>query len=219
MTLQEEERADLARDLHDEVGPFLFAVNVDATTIPRLAETGRHAEIQERVRSIRNSVGHIQKHVKAILGRLRPVGLVEFGLRQAMESLASFWRSRHADIAITVDVAVDGDSFGEVLDETIYQIVQESLSNAVRHGRPTEIAVVIAEDRSGDICVTISDNGVGLEKPSRNSGFGLIGMAERVAAVHGTVSVANRAGSSGVIVAARLRRDTSANTERRVLSA
>jgi two-component system sensor histidine kinase UhpB len=65
LTIQEEERADLARDLHDDVGPFLFAVNIDVASIARLAEAHGDEEILERGRSIREAVSHMQKHVKA----------------------------------------------------------------------------------------------------------------------------------------------------------
>ena len=68
ITLQDEERADLARDLHDEMGPHLFAINVDAEIVSRTAV----GETLARLRAIRGSVGHMQKLVREMLGRLRP---------------------------------------------------------------------------------------------------------------------------------------------------
>ena len=115
LTIQEEERADLARDLHDDVGPFLFAVNIDVASIARLAEAHGDEEILERGRSIREAVSHMQKHVKAILGRLRPTGVAEIGLAQAVENLGVFWRRRHPQISIEFDVGAPNVSFGDVV--------------------------------------------------------------------------------------------------------
>lgn len=205
-SLQEEERAELARDLHDEIGPFLFAVSVDIAAIPALAETGDHAEIVERAGAIRDAVAHLQRQVRSLLGRLRPVGHLEFGLIQAIEDLAGFWRRRYPAIEIEVDIAAPADSLGDPLDGTIYRLVQEGLSNAVRHGRPRHIAVTLETSPAGDILVAVRDDGGGLAEPPRRSGLGLVGMAERVAQLGGAVEVTNLADGSGAILSARLPR-------------
>ena len=70
--MQDEERADLARDLHDEIGPLLFAADVDAVAIEQLAQNGVHEQIPERVGIIREAISRMQRHVRDILGRLRP---------------------------------------------------------------------------------------------------------------------------------------------------
>ena len=77
LKLQAEERADLARDLQDEVGPLLFAVNITAATIERRAGTDRGNNIAVHARSIHETVGRIQRRVRAILGRLRPLQNIE----------------------------------------------------------------------------------------------------------------------------------------------
>src|ERR1700689_1577490 len=120
LTIQDEERADLARDLHDDVGPFLFAVNIDVASITKLAEEHGDLETLERGRSIREAVSHMQKHVKAILGRLRQTGLTDIGLAQAVENLGVFWRRRHPQISIQFDLGSPDASFGEVVDATLY---------------------------------------------------------------------------------------------------
>jgi two-component system sensor histidine kinase UhpB len=209
-SLQEEERAELARDLHDEIGPFLFAVSVDVAAIPALADSGDHAEIVERAGAIRDAVAHLQRQVRSLLGRLRPVGHLEFGLIQAIENLAGFWRRRYPGIEIEVAVAAPADSLGDPLDSTIYRLVQEGLSNAVRHGRPNRIGVTVELAPSGDILVAVRDDGGGLADPSRRGsglgGLGLVGMAERVAQLGGAVEMCNLADGSGAILSARLPR-------------
>jgi len=86
LSLQEQERCDLARDLHDEVSPFLFAISVDAATACHLLEEGRAIEARDNVQSIADAVRHMQRQVRSMLGRLRPIGLAEFGLREAIET-------------------------------------------------------------------------------------------------------------------------------------
>ncbi|MGH7063650.1 MAG: histidine kinase, partial [Stellaceae bacterium] len=98
LTLQEQERGELARDLHDEVSPFLFAVNTDAASASRLLAEARNAEADEHIQSIADAVSHIQQQVRRMLGRLRPVGLDDLGLAAAIENLVAFWRRRRPQI-------------------------------------------------------------------------------------------------------------------------
>ncbi|HVJ51344.1 MAG TPA: histidine kinase [Aliidongia sp.] len=206
--LQEEERAELARDLHDEIGPFLFAVSVDIAAIPALSETGQHAQLVERTGAIRDAVAHLQKQVRSLLGRLRPVGHLDFGLAHAVEELAAFWRRCYPEVTIDVAITVPSDALAEPLAGTIYRLVQEGLSNAVRHGHPSRIDVAIEPAPSGEILVTVRDDGTGLAEPSGRKGFGLVGMAERVAQLGGAVEVTNLTGGRGALLSARLPRDT-----------
>jgi two-component system sensor histidine kinase UhpB len=189
MTLQEEERRDIARDLHDEIGPLLFAARVDAASVSRLAETGRVHEIPAVVQGITDAVGQIQGHVRSMLGRLRPLGLAEFGLAEALGHLVAFWRHRHPEIDYRLDVeAIGEEGFGELFDTAIYRLVQEGLSNAVRHGKPGRIDVTVRETTGATprIILEIGDDGDGAADGTSNGGFGLLGMAERVRALGGT---------------------------------
>jgi two-component system sensor histidine kinase UhpB len=199
-TVQEEERSEIARDLHDEIGPFLFAVDVDAATVQQLVDAGRLEDIRIRIKEIRDSVGHMQKHVKDILARVRPAALTDLGLAHAVGSLVSFWQGRHPGLRFEVDVPPE--SFGEPVDGTIYRIVQESLSNAVRHGHPTAISIRIAAGRGDEVQVTVSDNGRGMVANGSRVGFGIRGMKERVALLGGTLDVAAASEKGGLAVKA-----------------
>ena len=202
LTLQERERADLARDLHDEIGPFLLAVNIDATAIATAEREGRVSEIPELVGSVRDSVAHMQRHLRAALNRLRPIGLEEFGLAQAIDNLLEFWRRRHPDIEFADRIEIDADGFGAILDPTVFRIVQEGLSNALRHARPTRISITVARAPGDEeaISVVVADNGEGSDRPA-TLGFGLTGMRERVAAAGGKLTLGNRSGGGFAISA------------------
>ncbi len=146
-TLQDEERADLARDLHDEIGPHLFAANVDAAMARRLIAEGATVEALRQVEAISESVSHMQRLVREILGRLRPTELIELGLRAAVDELVAFWAARHPAIRFSVSVPEDDAlPMPPAARETLYRVVQEGLNNAVRHGRPRQITIEVGAD-------------------------------------------------------------------------
>jgi two-component system, NarL family, sensor histidine kinase UhpB len=204
MNLQDEERAELARDLHDEVGPYLFAAGVDAASIQRLAVGQGGKEIAAQARAIQEAVSHVQRHVRAILARLRPVRAVELGLEHAIGQQVAFWRGRHPDIRFTVEVSAEEDALDDGLKEATYRIVQESLSNAVRHGGPARVDIALHPDDAGGLLVEVTDDGAGEVRTGGGTGFGLIGMRERVAALAGTLSAGALANGKGWKVTARL---------------
>ena len=199
--VQEEERSDLARDLHDEIGPLLFAVDVDLASIRQQKEVRSHPVIAPRIDAIRDAVGQMQRDVRSILGRLRPPTLLDLGPAHAVDNLVAFWRTRYP--AVVFDVDMPPDSFGAAIDEQIYRIIQESLSNALRHGRPQHVTVAVRLNPDGVIAVDVADDGIGFQATGR-AGFGLLGMRERVQSLDGTLSAGNRHDRSGVIVSVRL---------------
>lgn len=166
LTLQEEERSEIARDLHDEVGPLLFAINVDVTNLSRLLQEQRITELPDHVESIADAARHLQRQVRGMLGRLRPIGLNEFGLAEALCRLVEFWRRRYPEIDYRLDVSADCGSLTDPADTTVYRIVQECLSNAVRHARPRQIAISVElvhcrDRRCDEVIVEVADDGGG----------------------------------------------------------
>jgi two-component system sensor histidine kinase UhpB len=200
LTLQDEERADIARDLHDEMGPHLFAANVDAAMTANLIAAGRLDAALAQVRSIQGAIGHMQRLVRDLLGRLRPTRLVELGLAAAVRDLIEFWRARRPDIDFAAELPEDEGGLSQAVQETTYRLVQESLSNAVRHGAPGRIAVSIART-AGELRVEVLNDGP--SAVAAPPGFGLTGMAERVSAASGALQ-AGPAEPGGWRVTARL---------------
>lgn len=190
LAIQEEERADLARDLHDEMGPFLFAMRVDAEAIEKSAD----GTVRARARAITEAVSHIQSQVRNILKQLRPDGLAETGLTVAIANLVTFWRRHHDGIAIHLDMGAAADGFGAEVDGVIYRLVQEGLTNAARHGAARQVWIAIRSGRDA-IRVTVEDDGTGLVHGGEyHAGLGLRGMRERLAALSGSLSLAARGG-------------------------
>ena len=183
LTLQEEERAEIARDLHDEVGPYLFAIQVDADALAK----GGDGKARERAGAIREAALHIQSHVKQILRQLRPVSGLDFGLETAIDDLIAFWKRRHPEIHFERSIGL-GLKLDRRSEEAAYRIVQESVSNAVRHGRPSSVRILLEKDRDS-VMVRVEDDGEGFAPGESQAGMGLKSMAERVRALHGQFEV------------------------------
>ena len=199
-TLQEEERAELARDLHDEVGPFLFAVGADAAMIRRYLACDELDKVTPRAEAISEAVRHMQRHLRDVLRRLAPSALLDLGLPGAIENCVEFWKTRRPTIAF--DVSVTGEPLDPPLDAIAFRVVQESFSNAIRHGRPSTIEVTIDADDEG-VTIVVEDDGRGFAGGEIVFGFGLTGMRDRLRSVGGSLAVRQRA-VGGVSVTATL---------------
>jgi two-component system sensor histidine kinase UhpB len=201
-TVQEEERAEIARDLHDEIGPFLFATDVDAQSIPLLLSRQAHDDAVQRAGAIRQSVQHMQLHLRGILSRLRPAMLIDQGLPIAVEQLVAFWRARKPQITFEMDI--EDQRYPERLEETAFRLLQEGTSNAVRHGKPSQIGLSVKKTEDGKMRIVISDDGSGLAVTGRR-GFGLAGMRERVTSLDGTLNVVSgKDTEKGVVLIAEI---------------
>lgn len=199
LEVQDEERADIARDLHDEIGPFLFNVDVETASILKLHEDQKHQELPARIKSIREAVSHMQRHVRGILSRLRPAALLDLGLRDALEHLVDSWRTRHP--AITFALSFDVPPLDEQQEDTIFRITQEAINNAVRHGQPGRIDIAV-HHRGDTVQIEIADNGRGFCGDCA-AGFGIRGMRERVALHDGQLEIARGQSGVGAIVRAQ----------------
>lgn len=185
LSAQEAERKDLARDLHDDIGPLLLAVSIDAAA----AEGEVAPEAAPSLRAIGETIAQAQQHIRAIVNRLRPIGLAEFGLRGAVENLVVFWQRRHPDVTFTLDLGEGFEAPGELAELTAFRIVQEALNNALRHGAPSRIRITFRPDQDGGFGVAVSDDGKGAAEAK--PGFGLTGMQERVEAAGGRLVTAS----------------------------
>jgi two-component system sensor histidine kinase UhpB len=201
LTLQDEERAEIARDLHDEFGPHLFAVNMDAEMIVQLCAGGSQETVVRQARSIQGAVGHMQRQVRDLLLRLRPTPVTELGFRAAVD-LVRFWTARRPEIAFDLDLD-ESAPLKESLKDVAYRVIQEGVNNAVRHGRPAWIRIQVGPSPPDTLAVAVLDDGSPLGGSPGPGGLGLIGMRERVAASGGRLTFGPRR-DGGWMVAARL---------------
>ena len=209
VSLQDLEREEIARELHDEFGPYLFTLRVHAGALMRLAKAGvSDADgVRKHGGAILDQINDLQQFTRRILERLRPVGLAELGLREALGALLRMWNESYPEVEIETTISRSLGETGETADLTIYRVVQEALTNVFRHARATAVNVSIepAERPTGIkgnrdyALVRVRDNGRGL-KPGEKFGFGLTGMRERILALGGTLTVAS--GEGGVTIEA-----------------
>lgn len=198
MSVQEAERKEIAHELHDEFGPSLFGIRADLSSISRLAKRGKPAfgEIEERVGSISELVGQIQKINSRMLERLRPMVLDQMGLSEALARLIEDWRERYPATAWDAKLTDVGE-VGEAAGLAAYRAVRECLTNVVRHAEATAVEVRL-EREDGWLRVVIADDGRGFGKSPR-FGFGLLGMSERARALGGRLDVSRKKGGGGMV--------------------
>jgi PAS domain S-box-containing protein len=202
-TRLEEERRTIARELHDELGQCVTAMKTIGTAIANRT----HDEIPEVHRNAQTIVqlsGHLYDVVHGIIRQLRPSALDHLGLPDALEDWVSTWRQRYPDIGCELALSGQLSDLGETVNITVYRIIQECLTNVVRHSGATRAQIAVRRD-DGAVDVSVRDNGKGLPERSQSESarFGLMGMRERVQALDGTFDIDSKAGE-GVTVRARL---------------
>ena len=205
VSLQDVERKEIARELHDEFGPYLFALRAHATSLMRMADAAKPdvAGLRKHGAAMLEQVNALQQFNRRVLDKLRPAGLSELGLSEALAALVRFWRDAHPGVSVETEISQLLGPVGETAELTIYRVVQEALTNAFRHSGATQVSVTIepvaGAGRVGRAArVRVSDNGEGL--PSEHKlGLGMLGMRERVMALGGTMTVVS---SGGVTVEA-----------------
>jgi two-component system, NarL family, sensor histidine kinase UhpB len=194
VSLQDSERKEVARELHDEFGPYLFALRAHLASLEAAVGRGdADAEVLlRRCRSMTEQLGALQQVNRQILERLRPVGLAELGLGEALNGLIGMWQQTHPDVSVHLSVSPLVGKLDETTELTIYRVVQEALTNTFRHAGASSVGICIAPLNSNAgqpaIRVEVRDNGSGLPADYK-TGLGTIGMRERVAALGGSVSM------------------------------
>jgi two-component system sensor histidine kinase UhpB len=221
ITAQDDERRRTALELHDEVGPSLFGLKANISSIATLAgEVPDPAarKLVQRVRDLQEIVEHLQVVNRSMLNRLRPMALGHVPLRDLLAELTAERARQHGEIAITFAAEGIARSYGDSIDLTIYRCIQESLTNAIRHAQASRVAIALAEEKSGDsnrpsedgpaeLNLTIRDDGCGIA-PGTPMGFGIRGMQERVHGLGGSYTIrAANGGGTVVEIAIPLRRE------------
>jgi signal transduction histidine kinase len=185
VSLQDDERRDLARELHDELGPLLFSIRAGTIALgeasPMVGNPGN--SVQEMMRSVEA----LQQANRRILDRLRPLYIEELGLETSVQTLLQNFRRQAPYISLTATLDPDLNEIAGPLAQTVYRVIQEALTNVLRHAAAGN-AHVQASIAGEALAIEISDDGGGF--PEGNVfGRGLTGMHERVRALSGSLSL------------------------------
>lgn len=195
----EEERRHLARELHDELGQCVTAIKTIGYSIARRSKDGGNKDngddIHENAQTIVSVASHIYDVMHGIIRDLRPSGLDNLGLLETLSDTVNTWRERHPEIEFDVRLHGKLDDLGETINITLYRLVQECLTNLVRHAAATKAGILLSRT-NGSVKLMVTDNGKGIGNgEAKNGHFGLIGMRERVQSLNGSFETESRAGA------------------------
>jgi two-component system, NarL family, sensor histidine kinase UhpB len=203
ITAQDDERKRTALELHDEVGPSLFGLKANissiASAVAELSDAVR-GRLTERIRDNLAIVEHLQAINRSMLNRLRPMALGHVPLQDILSGLVHDRARQQPQTVFSFTAGELAFSYGDAIDLTLYRCVQESLTNVVRHARAGKVSVALGE-ASNDVCMhdtqltlTVRDDGRGIETTAQ-AGFGIRGMHERVQALGGSCQMSSEPGA------------------------
>lgn len=185
-TLAEEERTELARDLHDEIGPLLFALTAWAAALRLQTEAGNGGAAAASLTALEKTAAATQTALRDVLRRLRDSAPPAGDLAAGIDELIGFWRGIRPKIAFTADMPAEAAALPDALRAAFYRVAQEGISNAVRHGTPTRVRVACACTAGMATLVVENDRP---DPGPAGAGLGLVGLEERLRALGGTLRI------------------------------
>lgn len=203
LTLQENERLALARDLHDEVGQACSAIRVELAFM-RHCEDAMSRGIASAVERAEGQALRLYTLVHDLLSRLRPVNLETLGLVAAVQELCESWEERTGIACVFHHEGLVGlvKPLGDAIDIAVYRITQEALTNVTRHAQANAVWVRLSRAVES-LTLVVQDDGRGVDTARASEGLGLLGSRERAAALGGTLNVQSAPGA-GVRIALQL---------------
>lgn len=198
VSAQELERRRLARELHDETGQALTSILLG---LRGLEDVEDEATLKGAVGDVRELVRSTLQDVRRLAVELRPKALDDFGLVAALERLTESYAEQTGMVVEFVPHLPGTGRFPPEVETALYRLVQESLTNIVKHARAKSVSIVLTR-KAEAVSVIVEDDGVGFD-PGRETGdgIGLLGMRERVGLFGGRVVVESRPGTGTTIVA------------------
>ena len=196
VSAQEAERRRLARELHDETGQALTSILLGLKPLEEVLRDGPSAAAVAHLREL--VVGTLQD-VRSLAVELRPAALDDFGLVSALERLTETF-AEQTGLAVDFESALGRERLPSDTETAVYRIVQESLTNVVKHARARSVSISLTR-KDGFVKAVIEDDGIGFDPAStREDAFGLSGMRERVALLDGSLAVESKPDGGTTIV-------------------
>lgn len=193
---QELERRRLARELHDETGQALTSILLNLRT---LEEAAADDEAHAAATTVRELVLSTLQDVRRLAVELRPKALDDFGLVPALERLTHTF-AEQTGLVVDFEPALADERLPAEVETAFYRIVQESLTNVVKHARASRVSILLTRKGKAVVAV-VEDDGRGFDPgATREDGFGLVGMRERVALVDGRLQIESREGAGTTLV-------------------
>ena len=197
----EAERGRWARELHDETLQSLAAVRFS------LAIARRRGGLQVLEAATGEAIDHLEDgiaNLRALVTDLRPAALDQLGLEAALAALCERTSRHGLEIDSSIELAYERGReptrHTPELETALYRVTQEALTNATKHGHANRAVIEILE-HADTIQLTVSDDGDGFDPATSTSGFGLLGIRERIQLLHGTVQIASSPGQGTTVTA------------------
>ncbi len=197
----EDDRKRVAVEIHDHLGASLISVRLEASALASKADSSGDEGMARAARRIADTVQALYTSTRDIVKSLRPEVMDTLGLAGAVEELVSSLDRVHPDCRFRLHVTEPLPQLCSELAMQAYRVIQESLTNIVKHARATRATVTLSlSDDAQSLCIEIQDNGVGFNTgTSTRDGLGLIGMRERVASVDGEICISSPTGQGTTI--------------------
>jgi signal transduction histidine kinase len=203
---QEEEQRRISRELHDQIGQTVTGLSLGLKALEQGLAKGDAAAATAQLRWLEQLATQIGRDIHRTASDLRPTAIDDLGIFRAIEAYVAEWQERY-------DVRVDIQTFGRDhplppdVAAVLYRLVQEGLTNVLKHARASKVSIVLEKKPEG-LALVLEDDGIGFDPDSvgRNasgagkvSGLGLSGMKERVALLDGTIAVESAPGKGSTI--------------------
>ncbi len=207
LEVQESERRHLARELHDDMGQSLTAIKTVSVALANMRKP-QGAEVRKLGTAITEIAGELYELVHKRMRELRPGLLDSLGLVEALKECIHSSRIEQTGVNCRLNVEGRLDNLGELVEITVFRVVQECLTNIVKHAMASDVTVSLIRravddqplesDKRCGLTLVVNDDGVGLSD-TPHKGMGLQGMQERVRALGGELSIKSRPGEGVTI--------------------
>lgn len=191
---EEDTRKNLARELHDEIGQNITAIQIQSQLMKRASDRPVALQAAEEIIALSRRIHH---STRQLLRQLRPPVLDEMGLDEALRHLVNEFAFEARGIACRFDYRLSAPPDNETVVFTLYRLVQELLNNVCKHANASEVVITLSE-QGGWLRLEVHDNGDGISLAHR-PGFGIQGMSERVQALGGELLLENRRGTRVIV--------------------
>ncbi len=200
-SVREEERAGIAREIHDTLGQALTALKMDIAWVARRVTEDNPARdaILDKLHAMSRATDEVLDEVRRISAELRPGVLDDLGILAAIEWQGQRFEERTGTSCV-VRSNLDGERLDRELSTAVFRIFQEALTNVARHAEATRVDVRI-ERSDGALCLEVRDDGKGIgpEDEHRATSLGLLGIRERARRLGGTATVRPAEGKGTVL--------------------
>ena len=209
LKLQEDERQYLAQELHDELGQSISAIKVMSVAMKNADQQSQafpgegNSDLSKRSQAITEICDHLYTVIRDLMKQLRPTVLDELGLQAALHELVENWQQRLHGVDIQFECDDQVEKYSQFSKMNLYRIVQECLTNSVKHADASQIAIKLFEysqtkrswTENRYIQLEITDNGKGFDSERKRFGYGLAGMRERAKSMGGQLMIESKPGT------------------------